>query len=109
MSAEANDAAGDYARRWISALKPYGPAEKTWICPSMQREFGDPDYLTPENTRTDYVATAFDDKPATPHHWAGQPWFVEMGALHGKGQLMVLSDGTISMTKPPSFASSASK
>lgn len=84
-----------YARAWIAALAPYGVQPKTWICPAMQNRLENPDYTKPENQRVDYYAMNFDDKPTTPHRWANMLWFTETHNLHGKGQLMIMSDGSI--------------
>lgn len=88
-----------YAKDWIAALRPFGPTEKTWICPTMQSAMGSPDYTAPGNERVDYVAMPFDDKPMTPHQWPRQPWFVERGDVHGNGNLVVFTDGSISDLK----------
>lgn len=83
------------AELWIAALEPFGITRKTWICPSIQNAFGNPDYLRPENARIDYISTAFDDKPGTPLQWPEQPWFIERGNMHGKGNLIAFADGRI--------------
>jgi prepilin-type N-terminal cleavage/methylation domain-containing protein len=85
-----------YAAAWITALAPFGPTQKTWICPTEQDLLGNPDLSKPENMRIDYVATPFDDKPTTPHQWPRQPWFVENGNVHGNGNLIIFTDGSIS-------------
>jgi len=87
-----------YAKQWIEALKPFGATEKTWICPTVQSQT-ESDYTKPENVRTDYFAMPFDDKPATPHQWPRQPWFAEVGDVHGNGNLIVFADGSISDLK----------
>ena len=89
----------DYATAWIAALKPFGPTEKTWICPTIQQLMQNPDYMKPENARVDYVATAFDDKPTSPHEWARQPWFIETGDVLGNGNLIIFTDGSVSDLK----------
>ena len=86
----------EYATAWITTLKPFGPTEKTWICPTVQALMQNPDYMKPENVRIDYVATSFDDKPTTPHQWPTQPWFIEVGNVHGTGNLIIFTDGSIS-------------
>jgi hypothetical protein len=58
-----------------------------------------PDYLKPENARVDYVATPFDDKPTTPDQWPRQPWFAEVGDVHGHGKLIIFTDGGITDLK----------
>lgn len=88
------DAADSSGNGWIAALKPFGISEKSWICPTVQNLLGNPD-LT-QNVRVDYVATPFDDKPLTPHQWSRQPWFIEVGDVHGRGNLIIFTDGSIS-------------
>ena len=85
-----------YAKAWIDALAPFGPSAKTWICPTMQGLLDNPDYLAPENMRIDYIPMPFDDKPSTPHQWPRQPWFIESGNVHGNGNLIIFTDGSIS-------------
>ena len=80
---------------WIAALKPFGPSEKSWICPTIQNLMQKPDYTKSENVRVDYIATPFDDKPTTPHQWPRQPWFIETGDVHGHGNLIIFTDGSI--------------
>jgi prepilin-type N-terminal cleavage/methylation domain-containing protein len=89
-------ASEDYANAWIAALEPFSITRKTWICPTVQSGLDDPDYSTPENARIDYFATTFDDKPGTAHEWPRQPWFIETGSVHGTGNLILFTDGSIS-------------
>jgi prepilin-type N-terminal cleavage/methylation domain-containing protein len=89
-------ASEEYAKAWINALAPFGPSAKTWICPTIQGFLENPDYLAPENTRIDYIPMPFDDKPSTPHQWPRQPWFIETGNVHGNGNLIIFTDGSIS-------------
>ena len=91
----AGDASENYANAWIAALEPFSVSRKTWICPTNQSELDNPDYLTPENARIDYFATPFDDKPGTSHQWPRQPWFIETGSVHGNGNLILFTDGSI--------------
>jgi len=84
------------AKAWIAALAPFGPTQKTWICPTIQSLLLTPDMSKPENVRVDYSATSFDDKPTTPYQWPSQPWFIETGNVHGNGNLIVFTDGSIS-------------
>ncbi len=85
----------DYANTWIDALSPFGVPRSTWICPSVQELLHSPDYAAPENARIDYIAMPFDEKPLTPHQWPTQPWFVEVGNVHGSGNLMIFPDGSV--------------
>lgn len=85
-----------HARNWIQALAPFGPKQQTWVCPTIQNLMGNPDLNKPENVRIDYMATTFDSKPLTPHQWPRQPWFAEVGDVHGNGNLIIFTDGSIS-------------
>jgi prepilin-type N-terminal cleavage/methylation domain-containing protein len=89
----------EHAEAWISALAPFGPTRETWICPAIQNLLNNPDYKATENARIDYIATSFDDKPATPYEWPRQPWFIETGDVHGNGNLIIFTDGSISDLK----------
>jgi len=86
----------EYATGWIAALSPFGVTQKIWICPRIQELLQNPDLSKPENVRVDYVATPFDDKPMTPRQWPTQPWFAETGDVHGNGNLIIFTDGSIS-------------
>jgi prepilin-type N-terminal cleavage/methylation domain-containing protein len=93
---DSDSAEEDYANAWIAALAPFGPTQKTWICPTIQELLQNPDLSKPENVRVDYFATSFDDKPTTPHQWPKQPWFGETGDVHGNGNLIIFTDGSVS-------------
>lgn len=96
---DSDSAESTYAKNWITALLPFGPTQKTWICPTIQGLLHKPDLTQPENVRIDYLATTFDDKPTTPHRWPRQPWFAEAGDVHGNGNLIIFTDGSISDLK----------
>jgi type II secretory pathway pseudopilin PulG len=93
------DSESQEASAWIAALKPFGVSEKSWICPTIQNLMQNPDYTQPGNIRVDYIATPFDDKPTTPHEWPRQPWFIEVADVHGHGNLIIFTDGSISDLK----------
>src|SRR3954464_2082190 len=45
VATDDSDAADqEHAKAWIAALKPFGPTEKSWICPTMQKLMQNPDY-----------------------------------------------------------------
>ena len=100
-SGDEDDEQGDssFAQEWIAALAPYHVDKKSWICPTQQNFLGNPDYLSTGNERVDYLAMPFDDKPMTPYQWPRQPWFVESNDVHGHGQLIIFTDGSISDLK----------
>lgn len=80
---------------WIAALSPFGVTQKNWICPTIQNSLGKPDLNDPANVRIDYMPMPFDAKPFTPHQRSDWPWFVELGASHGSGQLIIFADGSV--------------
>ena len=86
----------EFAEAWIGALAPFGTTRETWICPTIQNLLHNPDHSGPSTARVDYIATPFDDKPTSPHEWPRQPWFVEKGDVHGNGNLIIFTDGSIS-------------
>ncbi len=88
----------DFANAWVAALEPFGIERSTWICPTIQVLLRNPDYNDPANARLDYVSTGFDDKPTSPHQWPRQPWFIETGDVHGNGNLIIFTDGSIAET-----------
>lgn len=84
-----------YAKAWISTLQPMGISPGSWICPTIQQHNNNPDYLRPELVRIDYIPMPFDNKQITPFRWPTQPWFVENGSMHGNGNLIIFTDGSI--------------
>jgi type II secretory pathway pseudopilin PulG len=84
-----------YDEAWIEALQPFGAARATWICPTMQRYLGNPDYTQPQNYRADYIAMPFDNKSLSPGQWPQYPWFIERGNAHGNGNLLILANGSV--------------
>lgn len=84
-----------YSDAWINALKPYGLSQKNWICPTTQKMLGNPDLTKRENIRIDYTPMPFDEKAMTPFRWPEHPWFVERSSVHGNGNLIIFTNGTI--------------
>jgi len=84
-----------YDEAWIETFLPLGIGRATWICPTMERELGGIDYTQPANYRADYLAMPFDSKHITPFQWPTFPWFAERGNVHGNGNLMILSNGSV--------------
>ena len=86
---------GVYEERWVKALEPFGVQPKNWLCPTVTRVLGEPDWKKTKSYRIDYTPMPFDDKPFTPHRWTKQPWFIEKGDVHGSGNLIIFPDGSI--------------
>jgi hypothetical protein len=95
VPANQNKTPEEMASLWIAALQPFGLDRRSWVCPTIQNMLHDPDYSTPETARVDYMATSFDDKPTSPYRWPTQPWFVETGDVHGNGNLIIFTDGSV--------------
>ena len=94
----------EYARRWMAALEPYKVSKESWHCPTVEKAMtASKDTSKEANAgtgdkkleRIDYFPTPFDSKELTPHRWSTQPWFIERGAVHGEGNLMIFPDGSI--------------
>ena len=84
-----------YALEWIQALEKYSISRKNWICPSTQRNMGNPDVYDDKLARVDYYATPFDSKPNSAYRWPTQPWFIERGDMHGDGNLIIFTNGQL--------------
>jgi len=88
-----------YAEAWIAAFRPYGIAPVNWVCPTVQRQLGNPDITKPGAARVDYIATPFDSGPRTPFKWPTHPWFLERGDVHGDGQLVIFTNTEVKSLK----------
>ncbi len=79
---------------WMDTLKDYGASPEVWICPTLKRRFA---LLSPNETapKMDYIPAQFDEKAFTPRKWPGMPWAIEIGDMHGGGNLLIRSDGGI--------------
>jgi type II secretory pathway pseudopilin PulG len=84
----------DYAKRWVQALGPFGAPRQVWTCPTHERDF-EPEAETEDNYRSDYIASPFNEDPASPHRWVRYPWFFEQGNFHKRGSLIIFNDGSI--------------
>jgi prepilin-type N-terminal cleavage/methylation domain-containing protein len=84
-----------YAQAWVNALSPYKIQAVNWICPSVQRMLGNPDFIQPQDARVDYIATPFDSNPTSPSRYPTQPWFAETASIHGDGNLMIFANGQV--------------
>lgn len=93
----ASETQSQLAEQWIAALGQYGIAEKTWRCPSVEKQIkqlGNPSAL--EKKRIDYIPTNFEPSPESATKWPKHPWFVERSALHGSGPNVLFADGSMS-------------
>jgi prepilin-type N-terminal cleavage/methylation domain-containing protein len=84
-----------FAQAWINALAPYKIQAVNWICPSIQRLLGNPDYTQPQNVRIDYGATPFPPGLTAPTRYPTQPWFAESASVHGDGNLIIYANGDL--------------
>lgn len=83
-----------YALAWIKALEPYSISRKNWVCPSIQRQVNN-DYNDDRNARIDYMGTPFDSNSRSPFLYPTHPWFIERGDMHGDGNLILFTNGTV--------------
>ena len=85
-----------FATKWIEALAPYGVAEKTWHCPSLDARIASRSGASALQTkRLDYVPTSFDPSPGGAYQWPGHPWFIERSPIHGNGANLLLTNGRV--------------
>ena len=79
------DGEGDMlAKFWYEQLKEYGITKKTWIC---RADEDNKDILETDNHyESTYTVTQYDAQPNRAYQWVAQPWIIESGELHGKGQ-----------------------
>jgi len=68
--------------------------KKSWQCPTIARATRGTT-KTPPGCLISYLPTLFDDKPGTAFRWSQMPWFTEIGDAHGKGSLMIRTDGSV--------------
>lgn len=78
---------------WIAEMKPYGLEEKNWQCPTIRKQVCSKDPNA--RPRLHYSPTMFDADALTPYKWSTQPWFVEIGNMHGRGAYICFPDGSI--------------
>lgn len=84
-----------YPQNWIAAFTPYKISRAGWICDTIQRALGNPPYWESGQARIDYIGTPFDDTPNAPMQWPNHPWFIERGDVHGNGNLILFSNGSV--------------
>jgi hypothetical protein len=87
---------------WIKQFEKIGVPEKQWKCPTLVRQQGSADAGMGEQPKDGkhkkqihYMPTQFDTNPTTPRRWPTQPWFIEIGNMHGDGPLIVFPDGAV--------------
>lgn len=84
-----------FAIEWADALVPYGLTRIGWVCPSIQKESGNPDLEDDETFRLDYLPSPFRKGQFEPYRYDRHPWFSERGDVHGNGNLIIFADGSI--------------
>ncbi|RBP43761.1 prepilin-type N-terminal cleavage/methylation domain-containing protein [Roseimicrobium gellanilyticum] len=83
--------------RWyFETLKPYGIGKPMWTCPADVLS-SEEVYSTESDFTGSYIPTMFDERPNTAFLWGNQPWLIERGEMHGKGDgpNIVMPDGTV--------------
>jgi hypothetical protein len=81
---------------WLDKTKKeLGLSERSWQCPTIRRMFAS----APEKDRPliHYLPTPFSAEPnkANTPGWEQMPWFIEIGDVHGQGNLLVRQNGTV--------------
>lgn len=98
----------DEAKWWFDQLKEYGCTRETWLCPSERghfEEINDPHYFN-----STYVPSSFDPTPNIAYRWPRQPWAIERGGFHDKGQAnAIFPDGHIDKRQAPGGGNSVKK
>lgn len=84
-----------FAQQWYDVVSQHGLGWEDLTCPTMQRRLQSPDVTSAKSHRMDYINTFFDDRPGTAMKWPYMPWFLERQDVHGKGQLVILTNGTV--------------
>ena len=81
---------------WYETLKKYEVRQDHWLCPA-DRQTADQKKKNPERHASSYIPTEFDSFPNTAFRWSSQPWFMERGQNHGKGQgaNILMPDGSV--------------
>jgi prepilin-type N-terminal cleavage/methylation domain-containing protein len=84
------------SQKWIAALAPYGIAENTWRCPTVEaniKTHGRPEAIRMK--RIDYMPTPFGSEPGSARQWPTHPWFIERSPNHGLGPKILLTSGRV--------------
>lgn len=80
---------------WGKTLEPYGIGPKVWSCPSLTRFYQDDPASFQVYQRIHYTPAEFDENPARPRQLMEQPWVMEIGSVHGGGNLYISADGQL--------------
>lgn len=81
-----------FAKAWLAALRPYSVDKQNWLCPTVKSETH---YTEASDFKLDYIPTPFGSNPINPFLWPNHPWFSERGAVHGRGNLIILTNGSV--------------
>ena len=83
-----------FAGAWVDTLDDYGVTPEVWICPTIQKLFGNPDFRG-EDARIDYMGNQYRPQRNAPYEFPTDPWFLETGNVHGHGNLIIYADGSV--------------
>ena len=77
---------------WYVQLKDYGIGQQDWLCPVEESAI----LKSGEKLEhaSSYIPTNFDSGRITPYRW-NQPWLMERADFHGKGNHMIMPDGSL--------------
>lgn len=82
----------EFAEGWLAELLPYSVGKKNWLCPTIIAETH---YPEGEAFHLDYIPTPFGSNRINPFLWPSHPWFSERGSVHGNGNLVILTNGSV--------------
>jgi len=87
-------------RWWQGQLQDYGITPQDWLCPVEEAAI----LKSGEKleSASSFIPTNFDDGRITPYRW-NQPWLMERADFHGKGNHMVMPDGSLQLA-PTEFS-----
>lgn len=90
FNSEADD---EYEAWWINTMQPFGVTEKMWQCATLSKM----ERQSPKNERSriHYTPTQFGPEALAARKWQHMPWFTEIANAHGKGALIIFTDGSI--------------
>jgi prepilin-type N-terminal cleavage/methylation domain-containing protein len=84
---------------WVEELRPFGMTQEAWTCPALEKTLAERNVAENDRPFTHYMITQFDNNQFTPYRWATQPWAIEIGDVHGDGNLLIFPDGSIRSLK----------
>ena len=79
---------------WIKTFEPYGLRQKNWTCPTLRRLVKQKQ-TSFNDAQIHYLPTLFDEVPGRARRSPGTPWLMEIADGHGRGNLLIFTDGSV--------------